>query len=212
MLNSESKLIPALQSYISGLEAGFSAIPDSRKSILEQLSAFLRASVHKGESVDLVFICTHNSRRSHLGQAWAMALGHYYGISPLSSWSGGTEATAFNSHAVEALRSAGFEISRLDEGANPKYEITFALGQSPFLAWSKIFSDPANPSEGFCAIMTCSDADEACPYVPGAAKRISLPFEDPKASDGSGQEAEVYSARSRQIATELAYAFEQAIS
>lgn len=73
--------------------------------------------------------------------------------------------------------------------------------------YSKTFDDAVNPSAGFAAIMTCSEADAECPIVLGADVRIKLFYEDPKVSDGSGNEEKVYGERSRQIALEMAYVF-----
>jgi arsenate reductase len=56
--------------------------------------------------------------------------------------------------------------------------------------------------------MTCTHADENCPFIPGAT-RISLPYEDPKAFDGTPEEEAIYAERCRQIARELLFAFSQ---
>ena len=56
--------------------------------------------------------------------------------------------------------------------------------------------------------MTCSSADQGCPIVLGADKRIALTFEDPKAFDNTPLQKEKYLERSLQIATELKYVFE----
>jgi len=55
--------------------------------------------------------------------------------------------------------------------------------------------------------MTCSQADEGCPFVPGAAVRIPITFEDPKAFDNTPLQAAKYAQRSMQIATEMFYVF-----
>ncbi len=57
--------------------------------------------------------------------------------------------------------------------------------------------------------MVCSSADRNCPFVPGAAMRLAIPYEDPKASDGTDEESAIYDARSLQIATEMMYVFSQ---
>lgn len=57
--------------------------------------------------------------------------------------------------------------------------------------------------------MTCSEAEEACPVVIGAAARISLSYEDPKLYDNTAQEAAAYRQRCRQIAAELNFVFDQ---
>ena len=55
--------------------------------------------------------------------------------------------------------------------------------------------------------MTCSEADEACPVVLGAALRIPIRYEDPKIYDGTHEESTAYDARCLQIATEMLYLF-----
>ena len=50
--------------------------------------------------------------------------------------------------------------------------------------FSKHYGDPANPQQGFAALMVCGEADAACPFVKGAALRVSMPYLDPKIYDG----------------------------
>jgi arsenate reductase len=45
------------------------------------------------------------------------------------------------------------------------------------------------------------------PFIPGADKRISLPYEDPKSYDNTADEGKMYDERSIQIATEMKYIF-----
>ena len=54
-------------------------------------------------------------------------------------------------------------------------------------------------------------ADKQCPFVPGAALRIGLPFDDPKAFDNTPREAAMYDERCQQIARELLYVFSEAV-
>ncbi len=55
--------------------------------------------------------------------------------------------------------------------------------------------------------MVCSDAHETCPVVRGAAARFAIPYEDPKAFDGTKRESRAYDERCRQIAREMLYVF-----
>jgi arsenate reductase len=57
--------------------------------------------------------------------------------------------------------------------------------------------------------MTCTSADQGCPFVAGAEKRFSIPFEDPKIADGTPEQASKYEERSLQIATEMKFIFSQ---
>lgn len=203
------KLYPRLQETASSLTKNFGSISDERRKILAQLTTFIQAKVEKDEAIELVFICTHNSRRSHISQIWAQAAAAYYDIDHVISYSGGTEATAFNPRAVKAMSDAGFRITTKVESGNPQYEVTFADDVSALIAFSKRYDAEVNPTNGFAAIMTCSHADENCPVVFGMEKRISLPYNDPKDFDGTALEAAKYQERVMEIGTEIFYAFSQ---
>lgn len=201
------KLIGSLHHYVQELEQEFGQIPEARKQLLNQLADWARKTTAAGKPLQFNFICTHNSRRSHLAQLWAQAAAAYYGVQDVQTYSGGTEATAFNSRAVKAMREAGFQIDTLQPGENPVYSVKFAEEAAPAEAWSKKFDDAANPTAGFCAVMTCSDADENCPFVPGVEKRLAITYDDPKNFDDTPEEAQKYSERVRQIGMEMLYAF-----
>lgn len=160
----------------------------------------------------LVFICTHNSRRSHMGQIWAQTAAAHYGLDSVRTFSGGTEVTAFNPRAVTALRQLGIGLIALEAGPIPNvpYVVSLQPGAPPTTAFSKHYADPANPQSDFAAVMTCSEADGACPVVFGAEARFSLPYVDPKASDGTDLEAQTYRERALQIGAEMFYVMRRA--
>jgi arsenate reductase len=158
----------------------------------------------------IVFICTHNSRRSQLCQIWAATAATYYGVLHVEAYSGGTEVTAFNGRAVAALRRAGFAIDDPKTTPNPRYRVSWHVDGPELECFSKVYHDASNPKSDFCAVMTCSQADKLCPIVQGASKRISLPYNDPKAFDGTPQETANYDERCRQIAREILFAFSEA--
>ena len=201
-----ARLLPELRVFAESLPAGFDEIPADRKRELDKLALFLRTRQTSGETAKVVFICTHNSRRSHMGQVAATLAAAYYDIGAVEAYSGGTEVTAFNPRAVAALERLGFEIDK-PGGSNPRYKVTFADNRPPIEAFSKKYDNAVNPARGFAAVMTCSHADQNCPTVSGATLRIPLHFVDPKRSDGTPSEAETYDARAKQIATEVFYAF-----
>jgi protein-tyrosine phosphatase/arsenate reductase len=95
----------------------------------------------------------------------------------------------------------------MDDGDNPVYRVRHGEDAPPVEHFSKVYDQAPNPSEGFCAVMTCQAASEACPVVHGADARVAVPYEDPKAFDGTEQEAAKYDERCRQIAREMLYAF-----
>lgn len=183
------------------------SISAERKTILQSLIDFIQAKVDKKEDVLLNFICTHNSRRSHLSQVWAQVMAAHFGIPQVFTYSGGTEATAMFPKVGETLSAQGLEIIPLSEGKNPVNAIKYADNAHPIVAFSKTYDHPFNPVSKFAAIMTCSQADEGCPFIAGTEKRIPITYDDPKAFDGTPQQAEKYKERSVQIATELFYVF-----
>ena len=201
---------------ISSLSPHYSVVLDkaqelaaSRMEVLQDLADYIRAMNADHLAAKLVFICTHNSRRSHLSQIWAQVAAAYFEVPDVRTFSGGTEATAFDHRAVAALERVGFHIER-SEGSNPRYLVHFSDQHEPMIAWSKHFGDDANPSQDFAAIMTCSHAEEACPFVPGASRRFSINYDDPKLSDGTPHERETYDERSLEIAAEMAYVMKMA--
>lgn len=196
---------PVLEQFIQLRIQEFDQIEESRKLKLEALSRFIKAQVALSEPIKITVICTHNSRRSHMGQLWLAAAAQWYGIPRVETYSGGTEATAFHPNAVRALQSAGFEITTHQKRSNPKYKVSLGEDIPSMLLFSKPYFHEFNPQHKFAAVMVCNDADEACPVVIGAAARFSLAFDDPKLFDGTPLEAEKYKERSAQIAREMLY-------
>ena len=205
--NKKVVLNEPLQTYITVIKKDFAKIPKDRKKELDKIALFVQNKVKSGEQAQLTYICTHNSRRSHFGQIWAATAAAYYGIPNVKTYSGGTESTAFNERAVAACKRAGFEVSKISEDKNPIYEVKYASDAEPLKAFSKKYDDSSNPQRDFCAIMTCSQADAACPNVKGATARIASPYDDPKAFDGTPEETAKYDERCKQIATETLYVF-----
>lgn len=204
-----SKLFPILNSTVEKLTSAFNQIPDERMELLSQLTGFVQSKVLAGQRANLNFICTHNSRRSHISQIWAQTAAYYYNTPDVECFSGGTEATAFNPRAVVAMKDAGFNIEKKKEGDNPLYEVKFDQTVKPITVFSKKYDDLFNLSKDFAAVMTCSHADENCPLIPGASKRITLTYDDPKEFDGTPLETEKYRERVLEIGKEILYAFSQ---
>ncbi len=182
-------------------------ISTERKVELQLLINFVQTKVSARENINLNFICTHNSRRSHLSQVWAQTAAHYFNIRNVFCYSGGTEATAMFSMAAKTLANAGFQIVKLSEENNPVYSIKYAENEHPIVGFSKTYDNQFNPQSEFAAIMTCNNADVGCPFIPGAEKRIPIKYDDPKAFDNTPQQAEKYQERSNQIASEMLYVF-----
>ena len=193
--------------YLQSLLENKDHVRTERKELLTNIADYVSNRVKAGEGVNLIFICTHNSRRSHLSQLWAQVAADHYHIPGVRTFSGGTEATAFHPNAVSAIERAGFDITTKDTGDNPVYQVSFDPTGTIQEVWSKAYDSQDNPNAAFGAIMTCSSADANCPVVLGSDIRVALTYNDPKEGDGTPQEAELYDERCKEIALELFYCF-----
>jgi arsenate reductase len=182
-------------------------IPVERRQLLQILVDYLQLKTNNAETIRLNFICTHNSRRSHLSQIWAQTMAFHFGVKQVFCYSGGTEATAMFPKVVETLTQQGFQIQKLSELQNPVYAVKFAENEAPVVCFSKAYHHEFNPKSGFGAIMTCSSADEGCPVVFGAEARFPIKFDDPKAFDNTTLQTEKYTERSLEIAQEMWWVF-----
>lgn len=185
----------------------FDAISTERKAVLQPLVDYIQQKLEESEIINLNFICTHNSRRSHFAQIWAQVAAVHFNISNVNCYSGGTEETALFPKIAEKLSQQGFQILKITESNNPIYAIKFGENALPIIGFSKKYDSPYNPVSKFAAILTCSQADEGCPFIAGAERRIPITFEDPKIADNTPEQDKVYTERSWQIATEMFYVF-----
>lgn len=199
-------LNPALEASFKTWEQEGPTGDAEHRQRLEQLAAAIRRRLNEKKQADVLFVCTHNSRRSHMAQLLGLAAARRKGLATVRTFSGGTEATAFNPRAIAALHRVGFEISDA-EGNNPHHLVRLSPSLDPVEAYSKRFTDPPNPSSEFIVVMTCSQADAACPFVQGAVTRVAVPYDDPKVADGTPEEAARYAERVAQIGRDLAWVF-----
>lgn len=200
-----TSVFPSLHQYLEARAQEFDQIPVERREELRDLAAFIKQEHQAGKVPMLTFICTHNSRRSHMAQLWMAAAMTYAGAGDVKTYSGGTEVTAFNPRAVKAMENAGFQIQGNASEPNCKYEVRWSGNAPASLCFSKHYAHESNPQQGFAAVMTCSQADEACPIVFGAAARIAIAYEDPKLADNTPEEAGRYAERCAQIAREMLF-------
>ncbi|MBA2112886.1 protein-tyrosine-phosphatase [Bremerella alba] len=204
--SSANSFYPELLRYLNDRALAFDTIPSDRKAELAKVADYIRERRSKSEPAKLMFICTHNSRRSHLTQIWAQVSAKYFGLDGVETFSGGTEATAFNPRATAAMQRCGLKIIADDPNAtNPRYSVYTSDTSTPEICFSKVYDAPPNPTKGYCAVMTCSQADEACPLVIGCELRMPIRYEDPKEADDTEFEAQRYDERSVQICNEMLY-------
>ncbi len=184
-------------------------VSEDRKAVLKPLADYIQNKVDSNQEIRLNFICTHNSRRSHLSQIWAQTMAFHFNIKNVFCYSGGTEATAMFPKVAETLTNQGFQIQQVSQEQNPVYAVKFNENQHSIICFSKTYFDDFNPKTDFSAIMTCNNADEGCPMVFGAEARFPIKYDDPKAFDGTELMNEKYAERSLQIASEMYYVFSQ---
>ncbi len=182
-------------------------ISNDRKSALQPVVEYIQAKISSQQELRLNFICTHNSRRSHLSQVWAQAVASHFELKNVFCYSGGTAATALFPMVANTLEKSGFKVRVISEGINPVYSIKYNKNEHPIIGFSKTYDDNFNPKSEFAAIMTCSHADAGCPFIAGAEERIPITYDDPKEFDGTAQQEAKYEERSLQIATEMFYVF-----
>jgi len=200
---SNEKLLPALHPYVAEVVNDLDAVPAERKVVLGKIAADITAQLKAGQPANLTFICTHNSRRSHMSQIWAQTAAYYYGLNQVHAYSGGTQVTACNCRTVTAMRRVGFEITDATAGDNPIYLVRYAEDRPVIRAYSKLYNADGNPTQDFIALMTCSSADQSCPQVKGAIARHAIHYVDPRLCDDTPTETTAYNERCREIAREM---------
>ncbi|MFN3918129.1 MAG: protein-tyrosine-phosphatase [Flavobacteriales bacterium] len=205
---SKKILFPEIKNICDKLVSEFGEIPSFRKELLKNISRYIFEKHKSGQPVSLVYVCTHNSRRSHFGQIWAAVAATYFGVRNVETFSGGTETTAFNINAINSLKRMGFEVISDNQSDNPVYKVRYGEGKFT-TCFSKVYNHTANPAKSFAAIMTCSDAEENCPFIPGVELRVGTAYDDPKAFDNTNLRDQKYDERSRQIAIETLFVFSQ---
>jgi hypothetical protein len=205
---SRGLLLPKARQHADFLTTSLDMIDEPHRQAGRKLADWIASNYQPGRRLDVTVVCTGNSRRSILGATMGNIAAAYYGMPEIRFHSGGTAPTAFNSRTVAALRAIGVEIEPNGKEAvrgepkteNPVFRVRWGTtGGEPAAMeaeeFSKNYADPANPQQGFAALMVCGEADAACPFVRGAALRVSMPYLDPKIYDGSAFEAAKYAER-----------------
>lgn len=199
---SRNKLAPRIRAHADYLTTTFDMIDEQHREAGQKLAQWIVANYRPGSPLQVIFICTGNSRRSIMGSSMGNVASAYYGMPEIRFYSGGTAPTAFNSRTVATLKAIGIEIEptgkESDRGepktANPIYRVSWG-DQLETQEFSKHYQDKSNPQSGFAALMVCSDADAGCPLVRGAAFRVSMPYIDPKIYDDGDYETAKYAER-----------------
>ena len=121
-----ANLLPPLRPYVKEVANELGKVSAERRVVLDEIANNIAAQLESGKEAQLTFICTHNSRRSHMSQVWAQTAAYYFGLEKVHAFSGGTEATACNCRTVAAMRRVGFDIEDATTGENPVYLVRYA--------------------------------------------------------------------------------------
>ncbi len=206
---SRTRLLPRLKEHADALTASFDMIDEAHRQAGQKLADWIAKNYQPHKPLDVIVVCTGNSRRSIIGSTLGNMAAAYYGMPEIRFHSGGTAPTAFNSRTVKTLKEIGVEIEPTGkeaargepQTANPAFRVRWGTpggSDQPALEsteFSKRYDDPANPQNGFAALMVCGEADAACPFVKGSSLRVSMPYLDPKIYDAGAYESAKYAER-----------------
>ena len=120
MMNTEF-FAENLRSFMRQIFTESQQLPRPRRTLLDAAAQDVAQVLSEAAPVNLLFVCTHNSRRSQFSQLWAATAVNYFGIEDIRCYSCGTEATACNPRTVESLRRSGVRITtqQLSSPENP---------------------------------------------------------------------------------------------
>jgi len=110
----------------------------------------------------VLFLCTHNSARSQMAEG----LLRYLAGDRFEAYSAGTEATRVRPLAIRVMEEIGIDISSQASKTLDRY-----------------LNEPFD-----YVITVCDEANEACPFFPGASTRLHWSLTDPSQAEGSQQE------------------------
>ena len=177
-----------------------------RKAILSEVADTIVQYIVAGTPLNVLFVCTHNSRRSQAAQLWLGTCLYLHNIENIEVYSAGAVATAFNYRMVDAARRMGFKVNLQRTDEEEKYRV-----DSPFhpvfsqTFFSKTIDDQSLPTENVLVLHTCTDAEASCPVIHGATHTYSLPFRDPSRFDGHPHQDKLYEATFRHIGSEMMF-------
>ena len=203
---SRKRLNPRIVAHADLLTTSYDMIDEAHATAGKELAQWIVKEYKPDRPLHVTVICTGNSRRSILGSTMGNVAAAYYGMPEVRFHSGGTAPSAFNARTIASLKEIGVEVEPTGaeaprgepKTANPVYKVRWGQAGVPSVEateFSKVYSDAANPQSGFAALMVCGEADAGCPFVKGAAVRVSMPYLDPKIYDDSQYEALKYAER-----------------
>ena len=107
---SRTRLFAPLREHAERLSSSFEGMTPQHREAGETLARWIAANYRPGSPLNVIVVCTGNSRRSILGSSMGNLAAAYHGLPEIRFHSGGTDPTAFNPRTVSTLRAIGFEI------------------------------------------------------------------------------------------------------
>ena len=189
---------------ISKITQQFVQIDEQRRIVLDKLAATIQNQVELNGQLSLAFICTHNSRRSQLAQAWFWVACQYYHIKNITCLSAGTEITALNHRVVSSMKRFGLLITSKELNENTHYSLNSPFNEQQLVLYSKKVDAFDKETDAIMAVMVCDHASEHCPVV--YFDTIGhLHYVDPKYADDLPEESETYDQSQHIIQLEMVY-------
>lgn len=118
---------------------------------------------HKNEKINVLFLCTGNSARSQMAEAFLRK----YGSDRYIVYSAGLKPSRVHPMTIRVMEELGYDMSDHRSKHVKEY-----IGKIRF---------------GY-VITVCGHADKNCPFIPGVGTRLHWPFDDPAAAEGSEEE------------------------
>jgi arsenate reductase len=115
-----------------------------------------------GETVRVLFLCTGNSARSQMAEAFA----RHYGQRRVEASSAGIDPKGLHPFTVKVMKEKGMDVSRQQSKA-----VTDELLRAADVV-----------------ITVCGHADEHCPALPPDIRKLHWPIDDPAALTGRAPE------------------------
>ena len=119
--------------------------------------------MEKSAQINVLFLCTGNSARSQMAEAWLSHLGG----DRFNVFSAGLEPHGVNPFTTRVMEESGYDMS-------PHH--------------SKHLEEFIGKVDFDYLITVCGNADERCPVFPGMGTRMHWPFDDPAAFIGTDEE------------------------
>ncbi|MFD1294284.1 hypothetical protein ACFQ5N_10590 [Lutibacter holmesii] len=177
-------------------------ISENKLVLLESIATAIVQTLKQNKTVNLNYISTNNSQRSQISQVWSTYAAHYFKLSNINSFSGGTNVTSFHRKTVKTLQKVGFTFKIIEfSHQNPTYAIGYHNYIKPILVFSKLYNHDLNPSPFFAI------TNNAFEIIPEAIQQFEMPFNNINNFEHSINKAEEYAALNKQIAGEIHFIF-----